>query len=84
MSELGDDFREWREYKRKRKAEFVATATRVLGKEGVFYTVLDYGTNHFRIENRVDYWPGTGTWIVLETRERGYGLRELIKYIKEN
>jgi hypothetical protein len=91
MSELGDLFREWREYKQAHKAQRRATfydktrseLLQIFKDNGFNVTFIhkDIYSEHWRIKS-VDYWAITGTWIDKTTGKRGRGINGLIKFLK--
>lgn len=51
------------------------------------YYVVGYTEYHFRIQDRVDFWPSTGKWFDpkgYKPDNRGIGLKTLLPYLKEN
>lgn len=76
MSELGDTFREWREYKKKKKAKNLEFAPDILHENGIRFKALTM--EHYRI-GEYDFWPTTGLYIHRKTKKRGRGVFNLIK-----
>ena len=92
MSETGDMWREYREYKQHRKAVYSANFyTKILpmikqklNKAGIEYKQFD--EHHFRLFKNnvtVDYWPITGTWKDSHLNKDGCQLNGLLKHFED-
>ncbi|MDC7784826.1 hypothetical protein PQJ75_00975 [Rhodoplanes sp. TEM] len=80
MGDMGDDFRAWREHKRQRAAEFrarIPAALKTLAEAGIRVRCLDHG-EHYRVDERFDWWPSTGRWRSLDGKQTGFRVRSLI------
>jgi hypothetical protein len=83
MSDYGDMCREMRQHRREAKERLASNsgwAMELLQKSEFDYSIISHG--HLRVEGEVDYWPSTGTWFVLETKERGHGIKQLLKKLR--
>lgn len=80
MSELGDDFRAWREHRRKKKAKNLEFAPDIFREHDVKFRMLS--DDHFRV-GEFDFWPSTGLFIRRKNKERGRGIYNLIKIIQK-
>jgi hypothetical protein len=85
VSELGDDFRTFREYQKKRKRQdyLKAKPEQCLAEAGIGFTTHNEGL-HLIVENNekpIDFWPTTGRWISRNGKE-GFGVKSLIEYIE--
>lgn len=78
MSELGDDFKAWREDKRDKKENNYNRALDLLAEHGIKFERLS--ESHLRI-GEIDYWPSTGLFINRKTKKRGRGIINLIKAV---
>lgn len=83
MGDVGDYWREHREYVREKKAkdrkripEFLAA----LRKAG--HVLEQFSDDHYRVDGIFDYWPSTGTWREVNGKRRGHGVYRLIKELK--
>jgi len=83
MGDVGDYWREHKEYKRKVKAQQVAAipkALAMLDEAGISYRRFDM--EHYRVAERFDWWPSTGRWKSLDGKTRGFKVRGLIRAIQ--
>lgn len=39
---------------------------------------------HLVVAGHIDFWPGTGLWMVRKSNKRRYGVRGLINYVKSS
>lgn len=85
MSDLGDDFRAFKGYKRERKQQNYINVKpeQKLKDAGIFYESHNNGL-HLIIqvnESKIDFWPTTGKWSVRKGIE-GFGVKALINFVK--
>lgn len=85
MSDMGDDFRTFKEFKRERKEDAYRRARpeERLREAGISYTEHNNGT-HLVVPTDgtlVDFWPTTGRWIV-RGGTCGFGVKALIAFVK--
>ena len=85
MSEDGDQWTEYRKERREKRAKNRDASTKIIKKwvkdnNGLLY---EYTTAHFRINERFDFWPGTGKYLDRTTGEYKRGVFELIKELNE-
>lgn len=66
-----------------RRAEHRKKAPMILTNAGVRYFVHNGGA-HLVVEERIDFWPGTGKWIDRESGRKGRGVFSLIKHVRKN
>jgi len=84
MGDLKEVFSEMRQHRRGVKAQRQSKSGRAM--EIFMGSRFDYITlspGHLRVGSIIDWWPSTGTWIVLSTRQKGHGVRELLEYLEE-
>jgi hypothetical protein len=85
MTELGDDFRAFREYQKKRKeqAYLRAKPEQRLAEAGIGFTTHNNGLHLIVDHNEkvVDFWPTTGRWIARGGKE-GWGVKGLIEFLE--
>lgn len=70
----------WHAYKKQRAAKKFRnkeTSTFMLKHAGVVFESKNNGS-HLVIENRIDFWPGTGLWIERNTGTRRRGITHLL------
>lgn len=85
MSELGDDFREWREYKQHKRANNRDNSAALLTAKNIPFVSHNNGA-HLIVASKIgvfDFWPGTGRWISRNTGSKGFGVKNLLAHIKE-
>ena len=86
MGDMGDVFNEWKKEKQQRRASHRDNAAKELEKYAIYFESKNGGA-HLIVEGPssfIDYWPGTGRWIPRDTKQRQFGLRNLLKYILGN
>ena len=82
MGDMADAFNAMAEAAKKRKANNRKQSPKLLKQAGITFRSENDGV-HLIVKNKkctVDFWPGTGTWIV-RARKRGCGVSNLIKYM---
>lgn len=71
-----DEIREDQE----RRAQNRERSARLLAEAGIPFTSHNGGA-HLIVEGStcyIDFWPGTGKWIVRDSKTKGFGVRKLI------
>ena len=93
MGELGEYYRDWKEHRKQKKAEYqqkeLPDDFRLLHQlKGVTFEEKN-GGEHFvlnittdRGERLVDWWPSTGYWKVRQGKASGARLHHLQRYFK--
>lgn len=79
--DMGSLFRDWKEQKQARRAANRLHAPQLLKEAGIAFTVHNGGA-HLVVEERVDFWPGTGLWKPRASRAQQRGVRALIRFIQ--
>lgn len=80
---MGDLFNGLRKRSQDKRASNRANGAAELTARNVRYTSHDGGV-HLIVEHdgaTVDYWPGTGLWICRINKQRGRGIRPLLKHL---
>lgn len=83
MSELGDTFRDLKEARQEKRASNREQSAQMLADKGIVFEEKNFGA-HLIVEGNegyIDFWPGTGRWICRATQKRGFGVRNLLKYL---
>lgn len=80
-SEIGETFTALRERSRARRANNRSKSADMLRAAGVAFVARNGGA-HLIVAGRWDAWPGTGLWVDRTTKERGRGVRELIRALR--
>lgn len=81
MSESSDDWKAWREDSQKRRGENRLNSPLILNAEGIGFVSHNHEA-HLVVQERWDFWPGTGLWYDRQTRRKGRGVRRLIGVIR--
>lgn len=93
MGELGDYYRDWKEHRKEKKAQYQANDLpgdmELLGKlDGVTFEEKNNG-EHFILSvttdrgvRTIDYWPSTGFWKVRGGKASGARITHLQRYFK--
>jgi hypothetical protein len=81
MSELGEDFKAYREMKRTKRADNHARAEKILKEKQIPHIRLS--ASHYRV-GAFDFWPATGLFIERRTGKRGRGIFNLLKRVSSN
>lgn len=87
MGDMGDYFRDWRDHKKEHKQRrWLDNSAKIesLSRRGLFsYEIQDHGTGHVLINDSIDFWLSTGTWMVRGKNRRGHGFRQLIHFLQD-
>jgi len=54
-----------------------------LKEKGIDFEFKNYGA-HLIVQNRVDFWPGTGLWIIRDSGVKFRGLDNLLAWLENN
>lgn len=81
MSELGDDFREYRAMRKEKKERNVAQSVELLDQNGIPYIMHQGNNKHLLVAGRLNYWPSTGLWIDRITKRKGRGVVNLMRFL---
>lgn len=82
MSDMGDDFREHREFIRWQKAARMEEILEILGRAEIPFAT-DNSPEHLilrRAGHILDFWPTTGKWFDRKTGTRGCRLENFLAY----
>jgi hypothetical protein len=81
--EMWRDMRQERQHKRERNRE---NSTRLLKEAGIKFAIKNSGA-HMVVEGpfrqMIDFWPGTGLWMVRGSVNKHRGVQKLIQYCKQ-
>ncbi len=84
MGDMGDFFNDWAKTKQEKRASNRDASPKLLADAGIKFSVRN-GDAHLIVEaptGLIDFWPGTGKWIVRGAKRNGRGVRGLIKFIR--
>lgn len=86
MSDMGDDFNAMREFKQAKKAKNREVSAAILSRSGILFSTSNCGA-HLVVSaghKTVDFWPGTGLWIVRgQETYRRRGVRKLVEFVEQ-
>lgn len=82
MSDLGETFSGWRGMKQSKRRDNKCKSTTLLQENGINFESKNEGI-HLIIENKIDFWPSTGLWIVRGQSKKKRGVFRLLKYLEE-
>jgi hypothetical protein len=82
MGDMVEDYAAMRKQSQERRANNRDSSAQILTSKGVIFTsnnggahlIIRYGSGH------IDFWPGTGKWIVRGSDVKGRGVFELLKH----
>lgn len=84
MSEMGELWREVAEARKQKRAGNRESSADLLRKAGLSFVDKNLGA-HLIVSGKghtIDFWPGTGLWIMRGSTQRHYGVRKLIALLK--
>ena len=73
--------KDWRADKKEKKRAQAPAAIEALKQSGIPYRTFN-GSEHYRIDERFDWWPSTGYWRALKGKRRGGDVKRLIAIIQ--
>ena len=81
-SETGELWREHKKARQAKRADNLRKSTELLTENGIWFESKNDGI-HLIVgtDNKVDFWPSTGKWIV-RAGKSGRGVMNLVKYMK--
>jgi len=83
MGDEGEIWNKVREHRKKSKWEYCDKALMLLHEKGIVAKPLEPTLGHYRV-GEYDFWATTGTFMHRKTKNRGQGVDNLIKAIKNN
>lgn len=86
MSDMAEDFNALRKFKQEKRADNRAQSAAVLSRSGIVFTSNNDGAHLVVLagSKTVDFWPGTGLWIVRgQETYRHRGVRKLVGYVEQ-
>ena len=83
MGDVGDMYNELKQHSKNKRAKNRASSAEILKEAGIKFDEKNFGAHLivFTGGAAIDFWPGTGKWIVRAGGE-GRGVHELIKLVK--
>lgn len=85
MSEMGEDFNEWRKVKQAKKADNRQASAELLAQHGVRFESKNGGAHLIVLagSRTYDFWPGTGLWRIRNGVQSHRGVRKLLAQVKQ-
>ena len=83
MGEEGEIWRQYREFKREKKASNMLNSLNILKKKGYEVQLVSAMSVHYRVGN-FNYWPTTGSFYNPETMVKGRGVMNLIIQLEKD
>lgn len=85
MSDMGDDFNAWKKAKQEKRASNREDSAAILTRAGVLFESKNIGAHLIVTAGAkiVDFWPGTGLWIVRGANNKRRGVHKLIEYVEQ-
>jgi len=77
-----EDYRAWDKAKQEKRADNRAQSASILARAGVIFESRNDGAHLVVLAGAhvVDFWPGTGLWIVRGSQARKRGVRALLAF----
>lgn len=85
MGDMGDLFNDLKQVRQKKRAGNRDQSAAVLSRAGIVFEEKNIGAHLivFGGETTIDFWPGTGLWIVRGENQRRYGVRKLVQFVEQ-
>lgn len=84
MSDAIEAFQFMKQRRKEQHSDRRDFAPEFLTENGIPFTTKNGGA-HLIVEGKtcyIDFWPGTGRWIVRDGKTKGFGIRNLVDWIK--
>lgn len=82
-NEVSEMWKAWRQHSQEKRRANRTNSPHLLTEAGIPFTVKNDGA-HLIVDNRFDFWPGTGRWIKRDTGRKGFGVHSLINAIRKD
>lgn len=85
MGDVGDDFNALKKMRQAKRANNRDDSAAILSRAGVCFESKNLGAHLIVLAGakEVDFWPGTGLWIVRGESARKRGVRKLVEYVNQ-
>jgi hypothetical protein len=86
MSDMGDDFNALRKMKQEKRADNREASAAILSRAGIVFESKNNDAHLIVLAGAmvVDFWPGTGKWIVRGGSSMPHrGVRKLVEYVEK-
>ena len=81
MGDMGEVFNAMKEASKEKRASNRASSATILDQAGIPYESKNVGA-HLIVDGCIDFWPGTGKFIVRKTNKKGRGVRNMIRALQ--
>lgn len=81
MSDMGEDFKELKKISQAKRERNRESSSQLLREAGISFVEKNNGA-HLIVNDRYDFWPGTGLWMARGDKTKQRGVMKLIKRIK--
>lgn len=81
---MGDMWREIKKAGQEKRASNRESSPALLAEKGIKFELKNDGA-HLIVSHKekvIDFWPGTGKWNVRKSRDGGYGVFRMLKYLE--
>lgn len=84
MSEMAEIFSGMKAVKQQKRADNREASADILSRSGVIFESKNAGAHLIVLAGRevVDFWPGTGLWIVRGSPAKRRGVRKLVEFVE--
>ena len=82
MGDMGEVFNAMREHSKQKRANNRQSSKAMLDAHNIRYVTKNIDA-HLIVEDRIDFWPGTGKWIVRGEKKHRRGVKKLIAYLRK-
>lgn len=84
MSDMGDDFNALKKMRQEKRASNRDDSAVILSRSGVVFESKNIGAHLVVLAGAkvVDFWPGTGLWIVRGNKQQRRGVRKLVEFVE--
>lgn len=80
MGDMGDIFNTMREASQEKRAANRMSSRELLEKHNIQFEVKNAGV-HLIVDGRIDFWPGTGLWVVRGSKGKQRGVKKLLSFL---
>jgi len=83
MGDMGDVWKEVNQYRKEKRELNRQNSADILKEKGIHFERKNMGAHLIINHNNkiVDFWPGTGKWIIRKTNKKGRGIFNLLKVL---
>lgn len=83
-SEMKGAFLSWEKHKQEKRASNREQSAAILTRSGVIFESKNGGAHLIVLAGSkgIDFWPGTGLWIVRGEKNRRRGVRKLLEFVE--